>query len=145
MYESLSKEALRWMLSPCTREHIENWWLKSLQNLLAMVVLHDDKIVGHAQIYKYPHPRRKGAGDLLICLHQDFHRVGLGTAMLNTLIQAVGKEGLHRISSSVIADSERAIRLYEKLGFRREGTMQDSYLGEDGRYHDELVMGLIFS
>jgi hypothetical protein len=43
-----------------------------------------------------------------------------------------------------VGDKEKLV-MYRKLGFQEEGTMRDSYLGEDGRYHDELVMGLIFS
>jgi RimJ/RimL family protein N-acetyltransferase len=61
------------------------------------------------------------------------------------LIEAAKQEGLHKIGLHVIADKERAIHLYKKLGFRKEGMIQDSCLGEDGRYHDELVMGSIFS
>jgi len=29
------------------------------------------------------------------------------------------------------------------VGFAIEGVMKDSYFGEDGKYHDELVMGLM--
>lgn len=142
MYASLSSEALRWAMPPYTREVIERW-LSNLQNIIAIVALYDNKIVGHAQIYKFPHSRRKGTSNLVIYLHQDFHNVGLGTAMLTKLIELAKREGLHRIGLHVIADDKPAIHLYKKLGFKIEGVMKDSYFGEDGRYHDELVMGLI--
>lgn len=144
MYASLSEEAVRWGMPPYTKEVVERW-LSNLQNLLVLVGLYDDKIVGHAQVYKLPHPRRKGKGDLVIYLHQDFHNVGLGTAMLAMLIELAKKEGLHRIGLSVIADNKPAIRLYQKVGFKIEGVMKDSYFGEDGKYHDELEMGLILT
>jgi len=142
MYESLSNEAVRWGLPPYTRERIESW-LSNLQNLIAIVAFYDDKIVGHAQIYRFPHPRRKGTSDVAIYLHQDFHNIGLGTAMLAKLIELAKKEGLHRIGLTVIADNKPAIHLYQKFGFKIEGAMKDAYFGEDGKYHDELVMGLI--
>jgi len=145
MYGSLSNDAVRWGLPPYTRERIEGWWLSNLQSLIAIVAFYSDKIVGHAQIYKFPHPRRKGTSDVLIYLHQDFHNVGLGTAMLTRLMELAKKEGLHRIGLRVIADNKPAIRLYQKFGFKVEGLMKDAYLGEDGRYHDELVMGLILA
>jgi RimJ/RimL family protein N-acetyltransferase len=144
MYASLSSEAVRWGMSPYTKEVIERW-LSNLQNLIVLVALYDDKIVGHAQIFKFPHPRRKGACDLAIYLHQDFHNVGLGTAILTKLIELAKKERLHRIGLSVIADSKLAVHLYQKLGFKIEGVMKDAYLGEDGKYHDEIVMGLILA
>jgi RimJ/RimL family protein N-acetyltransferase len=144
MYESLSQKALRWALPPYTREKLERGWLSNLRNITAIVALHDNKIAGHAQVYKPPHLRRKGTGDLVIYLHQDFHNVGLGTAMLEELIALAKEEDLHRIGLSVVADNEPAVHLYQKMGFRTEGVMKDSYFGEDKRYHDELVMGLIF-
>ncbi len=143
MYESLSDDAVRWGLPPYTRERIEKWWLSNLQNLIAIIALYNDKIIGHAQIFSFPHPRRKGTSDALIYLHQDFHNVGLGAAMLAKLIELAKKEGLHRIGLSVVADNKPAIRLYQRFGFKIEGVMKDAYLGEDGRYYDELVMGLI--
>lgn len=142
MYESLSDEAVRRALPPYTKERIEKW-LSSLQNLITIVAFYNDKIIGHAQILKFPHPRRKSTGDTAIYLHQDFHNVGLGTAMLTKLLELSKKEELHRVGLHVVADNKRAIHLYRKLDFKIEGVMKDSYFGEDGRYHDQLVMGLI--
>jgi RimJ/RimL family protein N-acetyltransferase len=145
MYESLSEEALRWALPPYNREKIESTWLSNLQNLIAIVAFYKDKMVGHAQIFKFPNPRRKGTSDLIIYLHQGFHNVRLGTVMLRELIALAKEAGLHRIGLSVIADNKFAICLYQKFGFKTEGIKKDAYFGEDGKYHDELMMGLIIS
>jgi putative acetyltransferase len=143
MYENLSDEAVRWGMPPYDRERLERGWLSNMQNLISIVAFYHDKIVGHAQIFKFPHLRRKGTGDLVIYLHQDFHNVGLGTAMMDELIVLARAEDLHRIGLSVIADNRLAIRLYEKFGFKDEGLKKDAYFGEDGKYHDELMMSLI--
>ena len=142
MYESLSDEAVHWGMPPYSRERIERR-LDNIQNLIALVAIYNGKIVGDAHIFKFPQSRRKGTCDLAIYLHQDFHNVGLGTAMLTELIELAKKEKLHRISLSVVADSKLAVHLYQKLGFKIEGVMKDAYFGEDGKYHDEIVMGLI--
>jgi RimJ/RimL family protein N-acetyltransferase len=142
MYASLSSEALRWALPPYTRERIERW-LSNLQNLIAMVALDGDRIVGHAQISKFAHPRRRGTADLLIYLHQDFHGVGLGSAMMARLLELARRDGLHRLNLDVVAENRAAVRFYQKLGFTVEGVKKEAYLGEDERYHDELVMALI--
>ena len=97
MYENLSDEAVRWGMPPYDRERLERGWLSNMQNLISIVALYHDKIVGHAQIFKFPHLRRKGTGDLVIYLHQDFHNVGLGTAMMDELIVLARAEDLHRI------------------------------------------------
>jgi RimJ/RimL family protein N-acetyltransferase len=145
MYESLSSDAVRWALPPYTRERLEEGWFRNLQHITAIIALYGDKIVGHAQIFRFPHPRRRGTADLVTYIHQDFQNVGLGTAMLAKLIELAKKEGLHRIGLNVVADNKRAVRLYQKMGFKIEGVMKDAYFGEDGKYHDMLVMGLLLN
>jgi len=144
MFASMSDEALKWGMPPYTREVVERW-VGNIQNLIPLVAEHDNRIVGYASIYKYAHPRRKGTSDLVMYLHQEFHNVGLGTAMLNRLLELAKEEGVHRIGLHVIADNRIAVHLYEKFGFRVEGVMKDSYFGADGKYHDEIVMGLVWT
>jgi RimJ/RimL family protein N-acetyltransferase len=112
--------------------------------MIALVAFRNDRIVGNAQICKYPHLRRKGTGDALIYLHQDFHNVGLGTLVFKELLNLAEVEGTHRVSLHVVAENS-AIHLYENNGSRVEGVMKDAYFGEDGKYHDELVMGLVLA
>jgi RimJ/RimL family protein N-acetyltransferase len=50
--------------------------------------------------------------------------------------------GLHRVELEVFAFNARAIHVYEKLGFRREGVRREALRLEDG-WHDALVMGLL--
>lgn len=119
MYASLSNEALRWGLPPYTQERIERWF-GNLQNRIAMVALEGDRIVGHAQISKLAHPRRRGTADVLIYLHQDFHGVGLGSAMLARLLELARRDGLHRLNVNVIAENSASVRLFEKFGFKVE-------------------------
>jgi RimJ/RimL family protein N-acetyltransferase len=50
--------------------------------------------------------------------------------------------GLHRIGLRVAAYSTRAIRCYEKCGFRLEGVERDSFL-VDGEWHDDWLMAVL--
>jgi RimJ/RimL family protein N-acetyltransferase len=49
---------------------------------------------------------------------------------------------LHRVQLSVFAYNERAIALYEKLGFVHEGTYRE-HLRRDGQYYDMYLYGLL--
>jgi RimJ/RimL family protein N-acetyltransferase len=127
---------------PYTVEDIERGII-NLPTLIALVAEYQDKIVGWANIHKFPHPRRKGLGDLAIYLHQDFHNVGLGTAMTERLLQLAQNEKMHRIELTVVKENKIALHLYEKFGFQIEGVSKDAFYGQDGRYHDIINMGLI--
>lgn len=68
---------------------------------------------------------------------------GYGTDVVRTVTRlAFEKLNLNRVWLTVLAPNARAIRAYEKCGFKREGTLrQESYV--DGKYLDAIVMGLI--
>jgi len=142
MFSTMSESALRWGMPPYTRERIERWFA-SPQDMIALTALDGDPVVGWSSIYKQPHPRRKGIGDLGIYLHQDFHGVGLGTIMTKQILALAEKQGMHRISLEVVEDNKVAVQLYKKAGFRIDGELKDAYFGADGRYHDSLIMGKI--
>lgn len=59
--------------------------------------------------------------------------------LLNWLIN---HRNLHRVWLTVQANNRRAIRAYEKVGFRREGTFREHNF-YDGRFNDELIFGIL--
>ncbi|TFG09773.1 N-acetyltransferase [Candidatus Thorarchaeota archaeon] len=142
MYSSMSKDTQRWTMSPITRERIERW-LSQEEQVFAIVATSDDRIVGHSAFFMHDYPRLKGIADLGIQIHQDFQGVGLGTAMTEICIREAKESELHRLSLEVVAENEAAIHLYDKLGFVKEGLKRDAFFGQDGKYHDLVVMGQI--
>ena len=142
MFSSMSKKALRWSMAPYTESVIERW-MNNLPNLIALLAEWCDSIIGYSAVFKHTHPRQKGIGDMGIYLHQDFQRVGLGSTMVELVVDLAGREGLHRLTLHVVSENTGAIRLYEKLGFTVEGRMRDAFFGTDEQYHDMLVMGRI--
>jgi RimJ/RimL family protein N-acetyltransferase len=63
-------------------------------------------------------------------------------AMQLTLKFAFDELNLHRVQLSVFAYNERAIALYEKLGFVREGTYRE-HIQREGQFYDMLLYGLL--
>lgn len=68
---------------------------------------------------------------------------GYGTeAMRLALNFAFNELNLHRVQLSVFDYNERAIALYEKMGFVREGVYRE-YLQRDGKRYDMYLYGLL--
>jgi RimJ/RimL family protein N-acetyltransferase len=95
------------------------------------------------QMWRMPFDRRRGVAELFIYIHQDFQNVGLGTVMMKKAIELARENGFHRLGLTVIADNHIAIAVYEKVGFKKEGTAKEAFYGDDHRYHDEVEMGLL--
>jgi len=142
MYASMSPESVKWGLPPYDRARIERWTSDPANNI-TLVARSDSVIVGHLQMWRIPYQRRKGVVELFIYIHQDFQNVGLGTMMMRKAIELARENGFHRIGLTVVADNKRAIKVYEKVGFKTEGTIREAFFGEDHRYHDEVEMGIL--
>jgi RimJ/RimL family protein N-acetyltransferase len=68
---------------------------------------------------------------------------GLGTEATELMLEhAFERLGLHRVGLSVFSFNERAIRAYEKAGFRIEGRLREA-IHRDGLYWDEVQMGAL--
>ena len=68
---------------------------------------------------------------------------GLGKEALTAVIHyCFDTIGIHRIGAEVYAFNQRSIRLFEGLGFRREGVIRQA-VWKNGGYSDEYLFGLL--
>ncbi len=73
-----------------------------------------------------------------------FSGKGYGIIMLLEIIDYTKENGFLRIELSVAAVNEKAIRLYEKAGFEKEGLLKNyTYLKSENRFLDEVMMAWI--
>jgi ribosomal protein S18 acetylase RimI-like enzyme/SAM-dependent methyltransferase len=64
---------------------------------------------------------------------------GAASALLAAAEQHARDRGARKLSLRVLSTNDAALRLYERLGFRREGTLFEEFL-IDGRYVDDVLM-----
>jgi len=68
---------------------------------------------------------------------------GYGTAALREVLRiGFAEMGLRRIHLVTFTDNPRAIRCYEKCGFRHEGLRRQARL-KDGHWRDEVLMAIL--
>jgi UDP-4-amino-4,6-dideoxy-N-acetyl-beta-L-altrosamine N-acetyltransferase len=99
-------------------------------------------LVGVAGLHRIDPKNRQAMFGIFI--GQAKHRgKGMGTETTDLVVgYAFDTLNLHRVWLHVYEDNKRAIRVYEKLGFVREGLLrQDSF--RRGRYWNTVVMGLL--
>lgn len=84
--------------------------------------------------------KRRHVGSVGIMVHEDHQGRGVGRALMLALLEVADRYlRLERIELDVAVDNHAAIRLYEQLGFEREGVKRRALL-VDGEYADLLVM-----
>lgn len=83
---------------------------------------------------------RAHVATLGLAVHDDWHRRGIGAALLTQAIRhADDWLGLGRITLNVASDNVGAIALYERHGFQHEGRLR-AEIFRAGRYVDMLAM-----
>lgn len=102
-----------------------------------------EKAIGMVGLNVSASPRLRHSASLGIMVHQDYQNQGVGAALMRTALDLADNWlMLVRVELGVYTDNERAIHLYEKMGFEVEGTRRKAAI-RNGTYVDELVMGRI--
>lgn len=107
-----------------------------------LIALVDTKIIGNIPFRTGRRCRTRHVGEFGMAVQQAFWGQGVGSALLDRLI-AWGKahDTVQKITLKVRMDNPRAIALYEKKGFVREGILRKENL-IDGVLYDLASMAL---
>jgi diamine N-acetyltransferase len=104
----------------------------------------DDKVIG--EIFLHHKHRHWGTTQFGIGIYDpDYVGKGYGRDALNVLLRwAFRIQGYRRVTLTVGASNERAIRVYQACGFVQEGRFREEAF-YNGQYEDVLAMGLLRS
>ncbi len=108
-------------------------------------VVADGELAGLIQHWEEDEPDYRHAG-IDLFLGAPYHGRGLGTDAVRTMARyLISDRGHHRLTIDPAAQNERAIRSYEKVGFRRVGILRQYERDPDGGWRDGLLMDLLAS
>lgn len=108
-----------------------------------LVIEHAGSVVGAIQFGEETDPRYRHA-TIDLYLDPAVHGRGLGPDAVRAVARyLVTERGHHRITIDPAADNEAAIRAYTKVGFRPVGVLRRYERGNDGTWHDGLLMELL--
>ncbi len=81
-----------------------------------------------------------------LAVHPSFAGKGYGQQMMQELLAFVKQQGFKRIELSAATINEKAIRLYEKNGFEKEGILKKyTHLKKEEKYLDQVLMAYLFN
>lgn len=146
MFSTLSKESVNNLVPPFTRDRIESWTsnINYERNLPILALIQEGKkehIIGSATLSFYPQKIYSHKADLGITVHDEYQNLGLGTAMVNNLLEIAKKKELKKVHLRVSSNNTRAIHVYEKCGFKMEARFEKERF-QEGKYIDEYQMSI---
>ena len=138
------------MFEPMSKAKEERWFEARLDKendyLLGIEVPVEDgwRLIGNVGLHRVDWVNSNCIFGIVIG-EREYWGKGFGTQATRAALRfAFGALNLHRVELEVFDFNPRAIRAYEKAGFRLEGTRREA-LFRDGAYHDAHVMAALRS
>ena len=105
----------------------------------------DGNPIGMFKLIPMPHRTTHIAYLGGVAIHPEHAGKGFGKKMLQEILDFGQKRGFLRIELSTATINERAIALYEKVGFQKEGVLRKfCFLKSENRFLDEVVMSYLY-
>lgn len=99
--------------------------ISTKNNGVYLVAEYEGSIVGHAFLEPLHPQSLHHVAELNIVVHLGWQGKGIGTQLLERLIEWVKSSGtIEKIELNVRASNTKAISLYKKMGFREEGRLK---------------------
>ena len=110
--------------------------IKSEKELMLIATI-DGKHIGNCSLMSIaPYKRYAHRCEVAIALYQEYCGLGIGKAMMQTVLDVAKELGYEQAELEVISDNKNAIKLYENLGFKKYGTFPTNMKYADGTYSD---------
>lgn len=144
LYSTLSEESQE-SLPPFDRQLIERWFENlpqyTVPPILATVLTgrNGERVIGRAVLVHSDRPSVRHRAEFGIVVHDDYQGQGIGKELTGFMLEIACRHGLTKVTLEVFPENERAIHVYERCGFIREGLLTDHYFFH-GRFHDVVLM-----
>lgn len=134
----------RWLITTpgAISQPSEAFWISELirgAEHLALVAEADGEIVGNVLVSVDRGRATEHIGVLSISIARDWRDIGIGSELVRGAQAWAVERGLRKISLGVFPDNGRALAVYERCGFVREGVRRQQYRSGD-EYRDEVLM-----
>jgi len=139
----VEEEAMILMETKQTRDQEVDWLARALSNMekdrqVRVVAEVDGRMVGQCEVALRA-GRKSHVGTLGISVKQGYRDVGVGQELMREAERHAGRLGLEKIMLEVFATNDRAIHVYEKMGYRIVGRVPGE-IKYKGDYVDGLYM-----
>lgn len=117
--------------------------IRSKDNSIMLLAIIDGEIAGNCTFRAGERKRVRHTGEFGITVRKPYWGLGIGSILMESLISwAKDTKIIRKINLRVRIDNQKAIKLYEKFGFEKEGILRREFM-IDGEFYDSILMGLL--
>ncbi len=137
LFGPVSAEDLRYMRHNVRDTQIICSWIDNLDytKVFPLVAVFGNRIVGLASLHLNQGPARHRA-EVRVFLPKDFRHRGVGSRLLQGLIELAKRHNLYMIEAQIPSDQTPTIRSFQNLGFEPKTQYDDYFMLPDGDLRD---------
>ncbi len=143
LFQEAPDEDIRFLKQDVKNSKLVNHWLDNLnyRRVLPLVAvdLDSNRLVADATLHRGKHAA-KHIGEIRIFVSRSHRTLGVGSLMLEELINLAFKENLQWLKAEIIADHKKVVKAFRAHGFEQKALLDDYFLRKDGVTHDVVLM-----
>ncbi len=143
MFSSLSEGARKYLHDDVTNPDIVKNWAENAnyKTVIPLILVLDEMIVADGILNLTAKGPMKHIGRIRIVVREDLKGLGIGTILMDELLEISRVKGLKLISVMLAEDEEAdAIEAMTALGFNKEAAIRDYFSGPLGDLHNAVLM-----
>ena len=138
----LIPSVLQYVRNDVTDPKVLDKWFDQLNynRVFPLLAFKDNKVVANATLHRVDYGWRKHLGILRIVVEPAFHGKGLGTLMINELVDLSHEFGLEKLMVEFPLRAHGALAMFKKAGFSPRAVIEGLMKDRHGENLDIVIM-----
>jgi GNAT superfamily N-acetyltransferase len=141
-FNRLTPSALQYVRNDVTNPKVLDQWCNQLnyERVFPLLAFYGEKVVANASLHRVAYGWRKHLGTIRIVVDPEFHGKGLGTLMINELVDLAMEFGLEKLMVEFPLRAHGALAMFKKSGFSPRGVIEGLMKDRHGQDLDIVIM-----
>jgi GNAT superfamily N-acetyltransferase len=141
-FNRLTPSVLQYVRNDVTDPTVLDKWFDQLNydRVFPLLAFKNDKVVANASLHRVAYGWRKHLATIRIVVDPTFHGKGLGTLMINELVDLALEFGIEKLMVEFPLRAHEALAMFKKAGFSPRGVIEGLMKDRHGKDLDIVIM-----
>lgn len=143
LFQDAPDEDIRFLKQDVKDSKLIHYWIDSIdyQKVLPLVAVNmeNNVLIADATLHRGKHAT-KHVGEVRIFVSRPYRNQGLGSIMLDELINLAKLENLQILKAEVLTDHKGVMKAFKSKGFDLKCILDEFFLRKDGMTHDVALL-----
>ena len=141
-FRGLDEKDILFLRSDVRDPAVIDHWVNNIdyQKVFPLLAEADGRIVGDATLHMRKVGWKRHLGNVRVVVAKDYQARGLGTLLINELVELAGEFGLEKLIAEIHLQAQAALTVFKHAGFATKAVFEDLVKDPQGKNSDLVVM-----